>query len=216
MTATAPMATLDVMVMMGTSTARSRRAVVVMSLAGRRRWRGGSGLGAGSVPRPARRPRCRRDHAESSCWSYLRGIDLAVGDDRRAQGSGGVVQAGLYGPDRDADDLGDLGQGQARVVMQDEDRAMVRREPGERAIERVAVVDRDGGVGPTRSVDRQRPDAGGPAPMPAQLRHRCSTSSRRAMVRSARGSRSRGSSRQARRNACWTASWARSASRRIR
>ena len=39
------------------------------------------------------------------------GIDLAVSDDRRAQGSGRVVQPGLHRADGDADDVGDLRQG---------------------------------------------------------------------------------------------------------
>ena len=59
--------------------------------------------------------------------------------------------------------------GQPGVVVQDEDRAMLRRQPLEGAIEGVPVVDRDHRVGPARSVDRQDPDVGAPAPMPAQL-----------------------------------------------
>ena len=44
-----------------------------------------------------------------------------------------------------------------------------RRQPRERAIEGVPVVDRDHRVGPARSVDRQDPDPGAPSPMPPQL-----------------------------------------------
>ena len=77
------------------------------------------------------------------------------------------MQPGFHRADRDTDNVGDLGQGQTGVVMQDEDRALFGRETLECAIEGVAVVDRDGGVGAARSVDRQRPDACGPAPMPS-------------------------------------------------
>ena len=53
------------------------------------------------------------------------------------------MQPGLHGPDRDADDGGDLGQLEAGVVVQDEDRAVLRRQPFERSVEGVPVVDRD-------------------------------------------------------------------------
>ena len=89
-----------------------------------------------------------------SCQSYLRGIDLAVGNDRRAQGSGRVVETGLHRADRCADDLGDLGQRKARVVVQDEDRAMLRRKAPEGAVEGVPIIDRQDWIGPARFVDR--------------------------------------------------------------
>src|SRR5688572_14927784 len=53
--------------------------------------------------------------------------------------------------------------------MQDEDRAMLRRQPSKGTIEEVPVVDRDARVGAARSVDRQDPDPTGPPPMAAQL-----------------------------------------------
>ena len=59
--------------------------------------------------------------------------------------------------------------GMPGVVVQDEDRAMFRRQAPERAVEGVPVVDRDRRVGSARSVDRQDPDIGAPASMPAQL-----------------------------------------------
>jgi hypothetical protein len=77
------------------------------------------------------------------------------------------VQPGLHGADRRADDLGDLGQRMPGVMVQDEDRSMFRRQPSERAVQGVPVVDRDCRVGSARSVDRQDPDMGAPAPMPA-------------------------------------------------
>ncbi|MEA2549270.1 MAG: hypothetical protein QOE42_1868 [Chloroflexota bacterium] len=76
-----------------------------------------------------------------------------------------MVEAGLHGSDGRADDLGDLRERKSRVVMQDEDRAMLRRQPQERAIEGVPVVDRDGRVDAARSVDRQRADSGDPSPV---------------------------------------------------
>ena len=79
------------------------------------------------------------------------------------------MQPRLHGSDGGADDLGDLRERKPGVVMQDEDRAMLRRQPREGAIEGVPVVDRDSRVGSARSVDRQDPDVGAPAPMPAQL-----------------------------------------------
>ena len=77
-----------------------------------------------------------------------------------------MVESGLDGARRHADDLGDRGQRQADVVVQDEDRAMLRRESEEGALERVPVVDRDGRVGATRSVDRELTDPLAPAPIP--------------------------------------------------
>src|SRR4029079_7262977 len=79
------------------------------------------------------------------------------------------MQPGLHRADRDADDVGDLGQRESGVVMQDEYRAMLWRQALEGAVEGVPVVDRDCRVGSARSVDRQDPDVGAPAPVAAQL-----------------------------------------------
>src|SRR3954454_22123554 len=54
-------------------------------------------------------------------------------------------------------------------MVQDEDRTMFRGQPDEGAVKRVPVVDRDGGIGSSRSVDRECPDPGAPPPMPARL-----------------------------------------------
>ena len=37
------------------------------------------------------------------------------------------MEAGLHGPDRDPDGVGDFGERKSRVVVQDEDRAMLWR-----------------------------------------------------------------------------------------
>jgi hypothetical protein len=89
--------------------------------------------------------------------------------DRRAQGSGAVMQARLHRADRDTDDVGDLRQWKSRMVVQDEDRAVLRTQPLEGAIEGVPVVDRDHRVGSARPVDRQDPDATAPAPVSTLL-----------------------------------------------
>lgn len=79
------------------------------------------------------------------------------------------MQPRLHGTDGGTDDLGDLRERKPGVVVQDEDRAMLRRQPHEGAIECVTVVDRDRRIGSARSVDRQDPDVGAPAPIPTQL-----------------------------------------------
>ena len=59
--------------------------------------------------------------------------------------------------------------GMPGVVVQDEDRALLRREPFERAIEGIPVDDRDHRIRPARSVDRQDRDPRAPAAVAAQL-----------------------------------------------
>src|SRR4029079_13396012 len=99
--------------------------------------------GAGSGPRRAMRRGSGLDRAEQSCQSCLLGIDLAISDDRSAQGLGRVVQPGLHRGDGCDADLGDIGKGKPGVVVQDEDRAVLRRETLECTVEGVTVVDRD-------------------------------------------------------------------------
>ena len=79
------------------------------------------------------------------------------------------MESGLHGPDRHAEDVGDVGQGKPHVVVQDEDRPVLGRQPAERSIEAVAIVHRDGRIGTARSVDRQRRDVGDPSPVSPQL-----------------------------------------------
>ena len=94
-----------------------------------------------------------------SCQSCLRGIDLAVSDDRRAQGFG---WRGAGGTSR-------FRRGRRRCRRsppagcpawwcRTKTARCCGRQPQERAIEGVPVVDRDRRVGAARSVDRQRPD----------------------------------------------------------
>jgi len=51
----------------------------------------------------------------------------------------GVVESGSGRAGRDAEGLGDLGGLQAQVMAQDEDRALLRREPPERALEQITA-----------------------------------------------------------------------------
>ena len=68
------------------------------------------------------------------------------------------MEAGLHRADGHANDVGDLRHGKSRMVVQDENRPLLRCQPQERAIEGIPVVDRDSRVGADRSVDRQHPD----------------------------------------------------------
>ena len=92
------------------STASRADAVVGWWFGCSRRSPAASARGGRSDLLRATRRGSRRDRAARSCQSCLRGIDLAVSDDRRAQGSGGVVQPGLHRSGGNADDVGDLGQ----------------------------------------------------------------------------------------------------------
>ena len=65
-------------------------------------------------------------------------------------------------PGRDAERLGDLDQGQAQVVMEHEDRAVLDRQAAKRAVEGVAVTDRGDAIRPGRPVGGQEPDVGRP------------------------------------------------------
>src|SRR5262245_18751766 len=65
--------------------------------------------------------------------------DVMGGCKLRAHRPERVMQSGGDRPDRDAEDIGYLGTGQARVVRQDDDRAVIEAEAIERAIERIAV-----------------------------------------------------------------------------
>ena len=54
------------------------------------------------------------------------------------------MKAGLRRPTRDAEQRGDPGERQIEIEVQDHDRTLLRFEPGERAIEQVAIGDRAG------------------------------------------------------------------------
>ena len=77
-------------------------------------------------------PRARRDDGTSLARGLMRVVpppfDPAIRGDRRPQGPGGVMESGFDRADRHADDGGDVGQWQAGVVVQDEDRTMLRRQ----------------------------------------------------------------------------------------
>ena len=107
-----------------------------------------------------------------------------------------------------------FGQGQVEVVMQDDDRSLLRSEPAEATLELVAIGERRRRVGDGRrsrevgDVDVERClRTRRISSMQAFTSRRCNQASNRS------GSRSVGRSRQARTRAFWTASVARSASR---
>ena len=80
-----------------------------------------------------------------------------------------VVEPGFHRPDRDADDVGDGRERHPGVVVQDDDRAVLRRQAHERPLKGVTVVDGHRRIGPPRPVDRQCPDMAAPMPVPARL-----------------------------------------------
>jgi hypothetical protein len=53
----------------------------------------------------------------------------------------GVMQSRAGRPGRDAEGLGNLGRGQPEVVMQDEERPLIRRQSSEAALELVSIRD---------------------------------------------------------------------------
>ena len=100
-----------------------------------------------------------------------------VGFEGGPERPGRVVEAGAGRADRDAEDVGDLGERQAGVVLEDEDRPLLRREPAEAALELVAVGDRadtrpaPGGVGVVgEQPDERRRRAARAAPRPTLAR----------------------------------------------
>ena len=70
----------------------------------------------------------------------------------------GVVEPGLRGPDGDAEALGDLGSGQAEVVVEDEHGPLLEGESPEGSLELVAVVDGQDLSGVLSILDGQEPD----------------------------------------------------------
>jgi hypothetical protein len=84
--------------------------------------------------------------------------------------AGRVVEARTCGPYRDAERLGHRHEGQAHVVVQDEHRALVEREPAECALQLVAIVDGSKGIGRVRSLEREDPNRGRPSPVPRRIR----------------------------------------------
>ncbi len=83
---------------------------------------------------------------------------LRIGRQGVAKAGDGVMQSRSGGTGRDAEHLGDLHERQPEVVVQDEDRPLIDREPAEGPLQFVAVGD---GVGVVRGrwpVDGQDPD----------------------------------------------------------
>ena len=66
------------------------------------------------------------------------------------------------GPGRDAEQLGDLDQGQPDVVVQHEDRALLDRQPAESPLQLVAIGQDGAAVRGRWAVERQAADLGGP------------------------------------------------------
>ena len=81
-----------------------------------------------------------------------------------AESSDGVVESRSGRPRGDLEDLGDLHEGQPEVVVQDEDRPLVDREPAEGALQLVAIGD---GGAPIRASMARRPAAPGRSPTSA-------------------------------------------------
>src|SRR5919109_1495934 len=73
------------------------------------------------------------------------------------------------GPGGDVEHLADLVQIEAQVVMQDEDRPLLRWEPPEPALDLVTIDERGELVRAGRSVDRQGSDVRGPGALAARL-----------------------------------------------
>jgi hypothetical protein len=65
-----------------------------------------------------------------------------VGLEARPERAGGVVESGLHSPDGDGETIGHLGEGQADVVVEHENRPLLDGQPPEGSIELVAVIDR--------------------------------------------------------------------------
>jgi hypothetical protein len=81
----------------------------------------------------------------------------------------GVVESGASGPRRDAEDPGDLGRGVAIEVVEHEDRALLRGEATEPAVQLVAIGEGDEGVRRGRSFDRQDAQVRGSPPLPCRV-----------------------------------------------
>ena len=110
-------------------------------------------------------------HAGSSPWSGLEGARLVECD---AERTGGVVESRSGGAVRDAERLGDHHEGQAHVVVEDEHRPLVEREPAERLLQLVAVEKRLDVVDVVRPFEGQLADDGRPTPATRTLpRSRC-------------------------------------------
>jgi len=82
--------------------------------------------------------------------------------ERGAQGLHRVVESGFGGAHRDAQGLGDLGEWQAQVVVQDDDSSLLWLQAPEASLKLVAIGQRPRAV-IGRRLDRDDPDLGRPA-----------------------------------------------------
>ena len=83
---------------------------------------------------------------------------LAVGADRLTQRTTRVMESRFRRTDGDVERIGDLGEREAEEVVMDDDGAVVRREPRQAAVDRVAVGQRARGIGRGTIVIRQQAD----------------------------------------------------------
>ena len=98
---------------------------------------------AGLEPRPSGAfERAIVGHARRPPWT----VGLRVGRQGVAEPASGVVQSRSGRARGDLQQLGDLHERQPEVVVQDEDRPLVDREPAERPLQFVAVGDGGGAV----------------------------------------------------------------------
>ena len=90
--------------------------------------------------------------------------------ERGTERAGGVVKSRPGRSVRDAERFGDRHEGQAHVVVEDEDGPLVERELAECPLQLVAIVDRSNVVREVGLVNRQLADRGSPAPVPRPFR----------------------------------------------
>ena len=81
-----------------------------------------------------------------------------IGFDGRSKGLHCSVEAGLRGPDRDAHGLRRIREGQVEVVDEDDDGALLGRDPGEATLELVADGETALATRNGRLVARRHPD----------------------------------------------------------
>jgi hypothetical protein len=81
----------------------------------------------------------------------------------------GVMKSGTGRSGRDIEGLGDLGRRVPEVVMQNEDRPLLGRQPSEPAFEQVPIGHGYEVIRSGRSVDRQHPEMGGSATLARRL-----------------------------------------------
>ena len=116
-----------------------------------------------------------------SCRPLLGVVRTVVGVERGSERARRVMESGAGRPDRDAEDVGDLGERQAVVVLEHEDRALVGRQAAEAAFELVAVGDRPKSSGPRardRDPRRRRRAGGERRGPPRRSRRACATLAR--------------------------------------